>query len=139
MSCVIRTLSDVSNIEAFSKPTCSTNSELTGCDRSLHLFQALIFCDGSIEKITLRRNATGSASLSYQKMGRRGKERDKVEVVSETLAEVSSRAQEVLENGAAKMNGSLDAIAPIVEKQENIFLFIPNIIGIASSCSSRSV
>ena len=69
-------------------------------------------------------------------MGRRGKVKDKVEAATEAVSDIASQAQEVLENGAAKMNGSLNkTIDHLSETQENIFLFIPNIIGTKDSKS----
>lgn len=37
---------------------------------------------------------------------------------------------EILVNGSAKMNGTLKKVESVMEPTENIFLFIPNLIGI---------
>ena len=39
----------------------------------------------------------------------------------------------VVANGQAKMNEMLEKVNSEIEKQENIFLFIPNIIGAGNS------
>jgi hypothetical protein len=62
-------------------------------------------------------------------MGATGRQRRKVEQIQEILTEPVPGTQEVLANGKAKMNGTVDKIDKSVEKEENIFLFIPNVIG----------
>jgi hypothetical protein len=63
-------------------------------------------------------------------MGATGRQRGKVEQIQEILTEPVPGTQEVLANGKAKMNGmGVDKIDKSMEKDENIFLFIPNVIG----------
>lgn len=49
------------------------------------------------------------------------------------LSEPPPQVHEALLNGHAKINGAVGKIHHDIEKQENIFLFIPNIIGASSS------
>jgi hypothetical protein len=51
--------------------------------------------------------------------------------------EVQHKANGGLANGHAKMNGAVKKIESETPKQENIFLFIPNIIGM-SNCGKQS-
>jgi hypothetical protein len=44
-------------------------------------------------------------------------------------SQLAPELQEALLNGKANMNGTVGKIENRVEKEENIFLFIPNVIG----------
>ena len=57
-----------------------------------------------------------------------------MEQAQEILSEPTSKFQEAVVNGHAKINGAVGKIHHDIEKQENIFLFIPNVIGTSSSC-----
>jgi hypothetical protein len=43
----------------------------------------------------------------------------------------------ILANGHAKLNGTIEKVEKEVYKQENIFIFIPNIIGRPSHSSAQ--
>jgi hypothetical protein len=69
-------------------------------------------------------------------MGGTARQRGKGHQLQATLGEQASELkEELLVNGSAKMNGTVDKIDRIFEKQENIFLFIPNVIGRSSTPS----
>jgi hypothetical protein len=62
-------------------------------------------------------------------MGGTGRQKGKAQQLQETPPEQGSEAQKGLMNGKPKMNGSATKIDHSIEKEENIFLFIPNVIG----------
>lgn len=62
-------------------------------------------------------------------MAGNGRQRGKAKQLQETLSEQGSELQEAVVNGKPKMNGSTGIFEQSVEAKENIFLFIPNIIG----------
>ncbi|KAF7509795.1 hypothetical protein GJ744_007490 [Endocarpon pusillum] len=59
--------------------------------------------------------------------GRRGGKANKQ--AQETLPDQVAELEEVMANGKPKMNGTVGKIDERIEKEENIFLFIPNVIG----------
>lgn len=62
-------------------------------------------------------------------MGGNGRQRGKAEKLQETLSDRATELPEVMVNGKPKMNGTVGTVDHSIEKKENIFLFIPNIIG----------
>jgi hypothetical protein len=69
-------------------------------------------------------------------MGGTGRQKGKAQQLQETHPEQESERQKVLMNGKPKMNGSAGKIDHGIEKEENIFLFIPNVIGQPRPCPS---
>jgi hypothetical protein len=69
-------------------------------------------------------------------MGGTGRRKGKTEQLQGALSESASELQEAMVNGDEKLNGKLEKIHTGIEKQENIFLFIPNLIGKSSSSLS---
>lgn len=59
--------------------------------------------------------------------GRRGGKANKQ--AQETLPDQVAGLEEVLANGRPQMNGTVGKIDERIEREENIFLFIPNVIG----------
>jgi hypothetical protein len=62
-------------------------------------------------------------------MGGTGGQRREVKQSPDIFSKPKNVAQEVLGNGTTKMNGSISKMDQRIEKEENIFLFIPNVIG----------
>ena len=58
-----------------------------------------------------------------------GQRRGKAEHLRKTLSSETPGLQKVGVNGKPKINGTVGKIGHMIERQENIFLFIPNVIG----------
>ena len=63
-------------------------------------------------------------------MGATGRQKGKVnKQAQETLSDPAAELEEVMANGKPKMNGTVGKMDERIEKEENIFLFVPNVIG----------
>ena len=76
---------------------------------------------------------TRSGFPYWQNMGVTGRRKGKAEEPQEVVSEPESNLQQVVVNGEAKVNGMVGKLHQSIEK-ENIFLFIPNVIGMLSLC-----
>lgn len=59
-----------------------------------------------------------------------GQKRRKGGQIQETLSDKAAELRDGLINSKAKVNGTIRDVNHKLEKEENIFLFIPNIIGL---------
>lgn len=58
-----------------------------------------------------------------------GRQKGKAEQLEDTPSDPASELQKAMVNGKPKMNGTVGKVDNSIGKKENIFLFIPNVIG----------
>jgi hypothetical protein len=75
--------------------------------------------------------ATQPQRSYWSNMGVSARQRGKADKLQETLSDRASEPQEGegMLNGKPKTNGTVGKVGASIQKKENIFLFIPNIIG----------